>query len=739
MKSSIGRFVIRLGRVLAASIATLGLAVALIEATQLGTAAAASFTWSGVTGVPVTPPANRGGEPKAHFDWGACPTAASCIGVGSYIDESGDEEAMAATRASGSWEPASEIALPANAASDPEAGFGLQPVVACTGPGACVAVGRYTTEGGDTEAMAVTEAGGAWGTAGEIEPPANAASNPETQLDSIACPASGSCVAGGDYTNEHGAREAMVAEETNGSWGPASEIEPPADAEGNPAASIRSVACPAAEACVAFGVYRDGSTDSEEAMATTEVGGTWGQATQVMLPAGASNKPASSLNSVVCVPSGPCVAVGHYIEEGVGREAMTVTETGGSWGQANRIMPPANAASEPEVDFSSITDAGSIACPASGSCVIAGEYRDDSGEMEMMVAEQAGGLWGQASQVTPPANAAIGNPGASAARVACSGVGSCVVIGSYINEGGTEEGMAAEQVGALWSRATGIPAPANAASNSGVIFGPIYCPLSWSCVAFGQYTESAGKTADMEVIGMTAPENTVAPTVSGTAAVGQPLTCSQGTWTNGPTAYAYRWLRDGVAIGGAESSAYTVATADEGHSIACEVTATNVVGGRSAAKSNSVAIREEARERREAEQAALEKSEEQAKVAAVGSVSLAASTIGVQGSGKGSIKLRCTGTSTCTGKLTLTARSKAKKGKKAKVETIGTAPFSIPAGKTATVTLTLTVAGRDLLKADHGKLDANLTMLKTSPSPANTQHKNVELVEKTATRAKKPK
>ncbi len=256
------------------------------------------------------------------------------------------------------------------------------------------------------------------------------------------------------------------------------------------------------------------------------------------------------------------------------------------------------------------------------------------------------------------------------------------------------------------------------------------------------------------------PVNTLAPEVAvrggGAAVVAKVLACSNGTWTGIPTpTFSYKWLRDSVAIGGAESSTYIVTAADEGHSISCEVTATNTAGVTSAVSANSVAVHEEAREKLEHEQeeaaaakkreeeapATKTKLEEQAKVAATGSVSLAGSTIGVQSAGRASVKLSCAGTATCTGKLTLTAKSTTGKGKKKRSETttIGTATFSIPAGKTATATLTLTATGRTLLKSDHGKLSASLTILKSSPSPTSTQRKSVQLVQKAATKAKRQK
>ncbi|HEY7830946.1 MAG TPA: IPT/TIG domain-containing protein [Solirubrobacteraceae bacterium] len=127
--------------------------------------------------------------------------------------------------------------------------------------------------------------------------------------------------------------------------------------------------------------------------------------------------------------------------------------------------------------------------------------------------------------------------------------------------------------------------------------------------------------------------------------------------------------------------------------------------------------------------------------AASGSVSLAGSTISVQGSGVAVVKFTCTGTSTCSGKLTLTARRTTKKGKKkhTNTHTIGTTTFSISAGKTATIKITLNAIGRELLSAAHGHLNATLTILKSSPSPAVTQTATVHLALQKATKTKKGK
>ena len=83
----------------------------------------------------------------------------------------------------------------------------------------------------------------------------------------------------------------------------------------------------------------------------------------------------------------------------------------------------------------------------------------------------------------------------------------------------------------------------------------------------------------------TAPANTVAPTITGSAQAGQVLTAVPGTWTGTqPIAYAYAWRRcdSGGAIcapiSGATGSSYTVATADVGSTLRVVVTASNAAG-----------------------------------------------------------------------------------------------------------------------------------------------------------------
>jgi hypothetical protein len=85
------------------------------------------------------------------------------------------------------------------------------------------------------------------------------------------------------------------------------------------------------------------------------------------------------------------------------------------------------------------------------------------------------------------------------------------------------------------------------------------------------------------------PVNLTAPTISGTAAVGQTLSVSTGTWSHTISSYAYQWQRAGANIAAATSSSYTLVSADVSNVIRCSVTAT------SATTANTFGVQDDAR------------------------------------------------------------------------------------------------------------------------------------------------
>lgn len=250
----------------------------------------------------------------------------------------------------------------------------------------------------------------------------------------------------------------------------------------------------------------------------------------------------------------------------------------------------------------------------------------------------------------------------------------------------------------------------------------------------------------IEIKSGTKPENIGAshgvPQIEGSAAAREQLTCWHGLWDGTPIpTYLYDWFRNGIQIGDTTNT-YTVQAADQGDTLTCEVTARNDIGEQDAtspgvsvarappSKAGEVVAKEEAAAKKKQEEEAASKAKPPGPVSA--NVSLEGSTISVQRGGKAEVELICNGAGACAGKLTLTARGAAKKRKEAKVEVIGTAAFSLPAGGTATVKLTLDPVGRSLLKADRGRLSASIAILESSPAPSQTHISSVRLVEKVA-------
>jgi len=100
--------------------------------------------------------------------------------------------------------------------------------------------------------------------------------------------------------------------------------------------------------------------------------------------------------------------------------------------------------------------------------------------------------------------------------------------------------------------------------------------------ADGQATAHSNLTSVVEASG--APVNTVRPSITGDAIVGETLTAENGTWSNAPTSFRYQWLqcdRFGgacVLVPGATGKTYGVRFADVSGTLRVDVTARNANG-----------------------------------------------------------------------------------------------------------------------------------------------------------------
>jgi hypothetical protein len=213
--------------------------------------------------------------------------------------------------------------------------------------------------------------------------------------------------------------------------------------------------------------------------------------------------------------------------------------------------------------------------------------------------------------------------------------------------------------------------------------------------------------------------------VSGTAVVGDALSCSPGSWRGdpAPVVVTYTWLRDGTSISGANGSSYTSQSADEGHGVSCKVSTANVAGsqtGTGQAISPSVTITPGSTTGGSGG-ASGGASPAGTMTGALGSPLLQAPLVTlmtsklVMSGGAATVRLGC-GQATCQGSMELAvqvpenAKGKTAADHKATL-VLATGSFSLAEGKDGSVLLHLTSAGRQkLAHARHHPIAAKLIL-----------------------------
>src|SRR5437763_367061 len=324
-----------------------------------------------------------------------------------------------------SWAPGLEAGLPANAALTPIA---YLTSVSCASAGNCSAVGYYYDGSVSQQGLLLTETAGTWATGVEASPPANAGSNPAVHANSASCAAAGNCSAVGSYTDNARHGQGLLLTETTGI-----AAAPPASAGPAPAARAASVSCASAGNCSAVGSYEDGS-GHQRGLLLTETAGTWATAVEAGLPANAATTPAVNLTSVSCAAAGNCSAVGYYNDSSGHLQGLLLSETAGTWSAGIEASLPANAASDPSVELTSVS------CASHANCSAVGFYTDSSNHEQVLMLTETAHTWATGVEASLPANAAT-DPGAALYSVSCPSAGNCSAIGYYNDSLGSSQGL----------------------------------------------------------------------------------------------------------------------------------------------------------------------------------------------------------------------------------------------------------------------------------------------------------
>jgi hypothetical protein len=100
--------------------------------------------------------------------------------------------------------------------------------------------------------------------------------------------------------------------------------------------------------------------------------------------------------------------------------------------------------------------------------------------------------------------------------------------------------------------------------------------------------------------------------------------------------------------------------------------------------------------------------------------------LAVTGSRTVALRLQRTGAGACSGKLTLSF-NKAKRGKRPKLQTIGTASFAMGSASSKVLKIDLNKAGRKLFSSHGHRLNANLSFVRSLPAPKLARSASVRL------------
>jgi hypothetical protein len=348
--------------------------------------------------------------------------------------------------------------------------------VACGSTTSCTAVG---TSGG--AAMLVAKTGTTWKS---VTVPLPASTATGASLQTVTCPSASACVAGGSYHGS-GQQQGLLLAGQAGTW-TATTAPLPAGAAASPGARIMSVACASSTSCVAVGQYATGKSD--DALLVTGHGSAW-SGRPAPLPADAAARPAAELVSVACPAVTSCTAVGSYLDDLGNRQGMLVTLRGTSW-KATRAPLPAGA-TVPGAELSA------VACPAASGCVAVGLYSADSAGFEV---SGTGASW--AATATPLPAQAASSPATTFPALACQ-QGTCVAVGSYTDTAGSRQGLIVSGRGSSLT-ATTAPLPkgsAPAQGSPGARLTSVACPSAAACVAVGEYTDTSGDAQTLLLTG----------------------------------------------------------------------------------------------------------------------------------------------------------------------------------------------------------------------------------------------
>jgi len=342
----------------------------------------------------------------------SCTGPGDCTAGGYYSISKLSIQAFVVSERNGRWGAATKV--PGLAALNKGGSAGAQ-FVSCSSPGNCGVIGSYLSAARKEEWFAVSERNGRWATATTLR----GFGSTSADITSMSCGAAGDCAAGGFGHDD----EAVVVSERGGHWGGVITVPGIAALRTGNFAGVQSVSCPAAGTCTAVGGYNTKSPGGEP-FVVTEKHGRWGRAFELRQTAALPGSHHAGLYLVSCAAVGDCSVGGLHDNNSGQQEVFVAGERNGQWGKPTEL--PGLAA----LNTGGIADASSLSCAAPGDCAIAGSYFVAPNATLAFVASEQNGRWSKAITV-PSASLLDSENYSSVASVSCGAVGRCSAGGTF--------------------------------------------------------------------------------------------------------------------------------------------------------------------------------------------------------------------------------------------------------------------------------------------------------------------
>jgi len=214
-----------------------------------------------------------------------------------------------------------------------------------------------------------------------------------------------------------------------------------------------------------------------------QVNGTWGNAEEVPGTAALNTGGGAVVNSVSCGSAGNCSAGGYYTDRSGYFQAFVVSQSNGTWGNAEEV--PGTAA----LNTGGNAVVNSVSCASAGKCSAGGYYVNGSGQIEAFVVSLVNGTWGTAEEV-PGTAARSARGSAMVDSVSCASAGNCSAGITY-GDGSTLQAFVVNQVNGTWGTAEEVPGTAALNTGGDAAVNSVSCPAGGHCSAGGNYADSS--------------------------------------------------------------------------------------------------------------------------------------------------------------------------------------------------------------------------------------------------------